>query len=285
MLNIPIVDAHLHFWDVNKLNYSWLNEFPILNQSYKLNELNQAIGSLNVSTLIFVEATCEANQALDEVAYITELAKQDPRLKAIVAFAPLEQGKSVRSHLDKLKKNPLVKGVRRLIQSESDLNFCLQPKFIEGVKLLPDYDFSFDICIHEKQLPAVIRLVEACPQTNFILDHMAKPNIAAKEFSPWQDNLTQLTTFPNVACKISGLLTEASHQTWQINDLTPYISHAINVFGFKRIMFGSDWPVMNLAGSYQRWIQALWDILRGTPSHQLQQFFSDNARAYYRITS
>lgn len=284
-MHFPITDSHLHLWDNNNLNYPWLEKMPTLNQSFLLTDLMDATKSLHIESFVFVQAECEPQQSLAEVNWVFELAKRDARIHGIVAHAPLELGADVKPHLTALKENKLVKGVRRLLQAETD-DFCLEKKFVTGVQLLSDYNFSFDLCVKPHQLPAAIRLVEQCQDVRFVLNHLGKPNIAKKQLQPWQDNISQLASFKNVWCKISGLTTEAHHQTWCSDDLRPYINHAIKEFTFDRVMFGSDWPVVNLAGSYTHWAHTLYDLL----SHQfaepeLKKLFHENVWRFYQLTS
>lgn len=280
MFNFPIIDAHLHLWDNHHLNYSWLQATPALNKPHMLRELSLAIQSCPIESVVFVQAECDTGQSLAEVNWVSGLAHEDTRIKAIVAHASLENGEAMRSHLAILKKNSLVKGVRRLLQSEAN-DFCLQPDFVKGVQMLAEFDFTFDVCIKWHQLPQVIRLVKQCPHIKFVLDHIGKPNIAEQQTYPWQDNLGELAQFQNVWCKISGVVTEADHQAWQKTDIALYIQHAVDVFGFDRLMFGSDWPVMNLATNYKSWLNTVYDLLKQYSEENLIRFFSKNALDFY----
>lgn len=280
---MKITDSHIHLWDPSHLNYAWLESLSVLNKTHLPVDLLEAAKPYELASAVFVQAECDPKQSLEEVSWVTELAKHHPNIKGIVAFAPLELGLSADLHLSYLKKNPLVKGVRRIIQFEKESEFCLQPDFVAGVQLLSHYDFPFDICIKTHQLPQVIELIKQCPDIKFMLDHVAKPNIESHELEPWKQHLHELAQFPNVWCKISGLVTEADHLTWQQHHLEPYITHAINVFGFDRLLFGSDWPVMNLATHYSRWIDTLREILKPHSQTDLQKFFHDNAQQFYGL--
>lgn len=283
MLNFPIIDSHLHLWDVNHLNYPWLKEIPALNKTHLPLDLEKDIKSYSVNSVIFVQAECDSKQSLEEVKWVSDLALHHSSIKGIVAWAPLEMGLNADQHLGYLKNNKLVKGIRRIIQFESNPNFCLQPEFIKGVQLLAKYNLPFDICIKTHQLPQIINLVKQCQNVKFVLDHMGKPNIDKQELEPWKNNLSELAQFPHVWCKISGLVTEADHQNWNQFHLEPYISHAINAFGFDRVMFGSDWPVMNLAANYSCWLDALCDLLKTHHIHDLKKLFHDNAQEFYGL--
>jgi L-fuconolactonase len=281
-MHFSITDSHLHLWDNRNLNYPWLNQVPSLNQPFLLTELLEATKSLHVESFVFVQAGCDPAQALAEAIWVSDLARKDSRIHGIVAYAALETGNNVRAHLAALKNLTLVKGVRRNLQSD-DVDFCLQPSFIEGVQALAEFDFSFDLSVYAHQLPIVSQLVQRCPQIKFVLDHMGKPNIAAKELKSWQDDIRTLAAFPNVWCKISGLVSEAQHHIWRSEDLKPYVYHAVNEFGFDRVMFGSDWPTINLASSYSHWAHTLHDLLSHASSDDLQKLFYDNAWRFYEL--
>jgi L-fuconolactonase len=187
------------------------------------------------------------------------------------------------SFLESYTKYPLVKGIRRLLQSEA-AGFMRQPKFIQGVRLLTRYNLSFDICIRHYQFDEAIALVQECPDVKFVLDHLGKPNIAQQQYEPWRKQIQQLAAFENVYVKISGLVTEADHQNWTPADLKLFIDHTVEVFGVHRVMFGSDWPVCTLAASYQQWLTALLQLTEHFTDDEKRLLFVENARNFYRIT-
>jgi L-fuconolactonase len=211
------------------------------------------------------------------------LAVTTPQLGAIVAHAPLEKGAAVEADLLALKKNPLVRGVRRLLQGEDDARFCLRPGFVEGVKLLAKHDLTFDICIYHHQMASVLELVKQCPDVRFVLDHIGKPGIKAGLRAPWWNEIKVLSKFPNVSCKISGVITEADHADWTPQDVTPYIAHAIDCFGFDRAMFGSDWHVQELAGTYPGWVDIVDDVVKLASADEKRKLFRETAKAFYRV--
>jgi L-fuconolactonase len=184
--------------------------------------------------------------------------------------------------LEKLKAFPLVKGVRRLIQSEPD-GFSRRPEFIQGVQLLAHYDFSFDICIVHTQMADLIELASQCPGVDFVLDHLGKPPIVDKQLEPWATHLRALAQLPHVSCKLSGLVTEADHHNWTETDLQPYLEIALDAFGPRRLMFGGDWPVSTLATSYQRWVETANALLPALSEADQYRLFFENARTFYRL--
>ena len=284
MEKFPIVDTHVHLWHPKQLRYPWLTEVPTLNRPYLLKDYIAASSALEIESIVFVQCDTHPDDGLKETAWVTSLAAVDPRIQGIVAWAPLEEGAQVAPFVEKLAENRLVKGIRRLIQSES-VDFCVQPDFVSGVKTLSRYGLSFDICIFHPQLANAIRLVEQCPHVQFILDHIGKPDIKNQLFDPWKQEIETLAMFPNVHCKISGLVTEAALETWTPADLQPYIEHVITCFGFDRVIYGSDWPVSTQASDYLRWVQTLKDAVSGCASEELRNLFRDNAIKFYRLDS
>ncbi len=282
MSNIPVVDSHVHLWDPNQLSYAWHKDVPALSRKFLVEEFTAAHGEVNVERVVFVQCDVDREYSLDEVAMVTKLAADDPRIQGIVAFAPLENGDSAKADLETLRKNGLVKGVRRLIQSEED-GFCVQPNFVKGVQSLEEFGFSFDICIYHSQLADSIKLVKQCPNVSFVLDHIGKPDIKSQKMDPWKSELKELASMANVHCKLSGLITEADHDAWKPEDLEPFLAHAIDCFGFDRLMFGGDWPVSTLAGTWLEWHAALSSHLANNSAAERKKVLHDNAIAFYRL--
>ena len=278
-----IVDSHVHLWNPASLRYPWLDGLPALNRAFGPSEFAAASAQANVSKLVFVECGCESAQSLTETDWIIGQAQSEPRLQGIVAHASLENGAAARSEVSTLATRPLVKGVRRLLQGESDPEFCLRPEFIEGLKLLVAFDFTFDLCIRHEQLRAVTELVRRAPEVQFVLDHLGKPPVRERKHDPWATELHALATLPNVCCKISGLTTEADWKNWRPADLRPYVEIALEAFGFDRVLFGGDWPVMTLATDYQRWVETVRELIPFASEQETSQLFRTNAERIYRV--
>ncbi|MEM7532864.1 MAG: amidohydrolase family protein [Chloroflexota bacterium] len=283
MTDFPIIDTHLHIWDPDNLRYPWLDDIPMLNRPHLLADYNDATSALNIEKMVFLQCEVDFSQFIDEAVWVTEQAAIDPRIEGMVPWAPLEKGDGARAALEQLAANPLVKGIRRIIQFEEDIAFCLRPDFVRGVQALPDYNLSFDICINHLQMANTIQMVAQCPNVQFILDHIGKPDIKAQCFDPWRAELRTLADFPNVWCKMSGLTTEADHEHWTREDLKPYIDHVIESFGFERIIFGGDWPVATQATTYQRWVETVLWAIQGASEDEMRQLFYENAVDFYRL--
>ncbi|HWT30976.1 MAG TPA: amidohydrolase family protein [Propylenella sp.] len=284
MPDFPIVDTHVHLYDPNALSYPWVAGIPLLNKPYLPEDYSRLSAGTEVEKLVFVEVDVADGQNLREARWVEELAIRDTRIAGIVAAVPMERGRAVEEQIAELAKLPLVRGVRRLIQHHvSEPGWCVSPPFIEAVQLLPRYGLSFDICILSPQMADPIELVRRCPETQFVLDHIGKPQIKAGIREPWWREIVELAAEPNVWCKISGVVTEADHKAWSYDQAAPYIARAIEAFGFDRVMFGSDWPVSELATSFGGWVEVVDRVTSGASSAELQKLYRDNARAFYRL--
>jgi L-fuconolactonase len=278
-----LVDAHVHLRNPQHFRMPWLDHAPALNKPFGLADYPRQSADRTIEALVYVEVDVAPHYALLEARWAADQAAHDARLQGIVAAAPVEHGERARAYLAALQAtSPLIKGVRRNLQDETAA-FCLQEDFVQGVRLLPTYGFSFDLCIRHWHLPAVIELVRQCPDTWFILDHLGKPGIKDQVFDPWRDHLTQLASLPNIWCKISGLVTEANHQGWTPEELAPYVAHALEVFGEDRVVFGGDWPVLLLAASHDRWVQTLDVLTQHLSPEAKRKLWNENARRFYRL--
>jgi L-fuconolactonase len=284
MPNFPIVDTHVHLWNPKHFRIPWLDGNALLNQTYELAEYNAHTQGVAIEAMVYAEVDVAPSYRLLEAQWVDALAKHDPRIQGIIASAPLEDGEAVRSLLQALRDaGPRVKGIRRLLQGESGDGFALHLGFVAGVQALPDYDLSFDICIRRDQLPMAIALVQACPNVQFILDHIANPSIKTGEMEPWRAHIVEMASLPNVACKVSGIATNATANMWTPDDLRPYIEHVLASFGEDRVMYGGDWPVVLQASSYVRWVEALDAVTAGLSEVAKHKLWADNAKRIYRL--
>jgi len=279
----PIIDSHVHLWDPARIPLRWASRAPALNKRQLMSEYDEACGAVEVAAMVFMECDVIADRHLDEAIMVSEIAQHAPRLKAIVAHAPLEKGEEVAEDLDALARLPQLRGIRRILQDEADIQAVLDDKFIAALNLLPRNNLHFEICIYHHQLGAIVDLVRRLPNVTFMLDHIAKPPIRAGTIEPWRTRIAELAAVPNVMCKLSGLATEADHDNWQPADLRPYIDHVVDSFGFDRLIFGSDWPVLTMAGSLPQWVAVLDEALSGASEDELRYFWVENAEAFYRL--
>lgn len=281
------LDSHLHLWDPRMLRYDWLRELPALNRPFlpaRLAELAQS-----PDAAIVVQADCATQQALLEVEWINQLAKTSAiKLAGIVAWAPLETGNAVAPYLRHLRELPRVVGIRRSLQNEP-LELFYHAGYRDGLLAAACEGFVLDMCVRASQLTALHDLLtwlfQRAPEAQVVLDHMGKPAIADNQWQTWQNALTALAAFPQLACKISGLPTEADWQNWQPEQLLPWIQQAITTFGPQRCLFGGDWPVVELAGGYARWKTCVTDAIAHLSCEEINAVMGDNARRIYLTPS
>jgi L-fuconolactonase len=283
MIDFPIIDTHVHLLDQKRFKYSWAAGAPKLARDWSPENLTAAAAPYRIESYVFVEVDVDMPQHLDEADWIQETAARDPRLKGCVASLPLEQGPRLEPDIARIADIPVARGIRRLIQNKPDPEFMLRPEFLAALKLLPKYNLSFDICIYHHQLANTLEMVRRCPEVIFILDHIAKPGIKDGQLDPWRQHMKEMAALPNVTCKLSGVITEADHGHWTREQLRPYIDHTLSCFGFDRLMFGGDWPVVELAGTYAGWLEIADWATEGASGEERRKLFRDNAMRVYRL--
>ncbi|HEX2781819.1 MAG TPA: amidohydrolase family protein [Gemmatimonadaceae bacterium] len=276
-----VVDAHVHFWEPRLLDYPWLDARPALRRPCLPPEYAAAAAAAPVEKILFVECNARPAQHLEEVELAEQLARMEPRIAGIVAFVDLrDAGRRART-LDALGRSPLVKGVRQNIQGEP-AGFALDPAFVAGVRAVGERGLAFDLCATHDQLGEVAALVARCPGTRLVLDHCGKPPIRAAHFDRWARALDEVARHANVVCKLSGLLSEAG-PGWTEGALEPYASEALAVFGDRRLMYGSDWPLVDDAGSWEAWYRFTARFTSEWPEASRSAFYHDTAVEVYRL--
>jgi L-fuconolactonase len=282
----PIVDSHVHLYDPARLPYGWLARVPKINRRFDLGDFDRCRGAVEVDGIVFAEVAVDPGRHLDEAAWVQALADTDPRLKGMVAHVPLEKGAAAaEADLERLRAFPTFRGVRRLIETEpADPGFCLEPGFLEAVRLLPRHGLTFDICVKHWQLVFGLELARRCPEVSFVLDHIGKPGIRHGLWEPWKTQMRELAELPNVvAVKVSGVITEADHASWAREQVAPYVEHVIECFGFDRVMYGSDWTVSELTHEYPEWVAILDEVVAGASEGEQRRFWRENAVRTYRL--
>ena len=285
-----IIDTHVHLWEVATLAYPWLASAPALGQRYGIADLGSEGDRL--AGLVIVEAGCRPDLALAEVAWVKSLAYQWPVIRGMVAQAPLERGPDGLADLagDRVGVGGHVVGVRRNVQDEAP-SFLVQDRFVAGVNELAQLSLPFDACVREHQLRELTDLADRVPAVVIVLDHLGKPDIRryaglsqARKTHEWFADLANLARRPNVVVKLSGLATEADHERWREHDIEPYLTHAIEVFGPDRCMYGSDWPVATLATTYERWRDLVEAVIADLPATARGDILAGTAQRVYRLT-
>lgn len=270
------IDTHQHFWRYNATEYPWIPPDGPLARDWLPADLLPLLNRCNLDASIAVQA----RQTLAETYWLLGLADAAAHIFGVVGWVDL-QAPDLESHLATLARHPKFFGVRHVAQDEPNDQFLALPQVIRGVQSLKSFGLTYDILIYARQLPAAIELVRQCPDQIFILDHIAKPSIASAQLSPWQAHIRELAQFPNVACKISGMITEA-RSDWTPEDLTPYLDVVFEAFGTDRLMFGSDWPVCLLAGSYDAVHDIVAKRLSGLSVEDQNKVLGNNALNWYQ---
>jgi predicted TIM-barrel fold metal-dependent hydrolase len=279
---MKIVDTHQHLWDLDQLPYSWTPNKPALNRSFRLSDYYEATKGLDVIKTVHVEADVDEPYMLEETRAILALAERDDNPLAGVVAAARPGYDDFDEYLRKIAGHPLLKGIRRILHTQAD-ELSTTTTFIENIRSLENYQLSFDICVLARQLPQAINLVKQCPNVNFILDHCGNPDIKARDYDQWRERMEEIASYPNIVCKVSGIVVNTEIEKWTVEDLRPAVEHVIRCFGWDRVMFGSDWPVCTLAASLKQWVEALLFLTRDAGEENRQKLFKKKAERVYRL--
>jgi L-fuconolactonase len=244
---LELIDAHHHLWRYNARDYVWMTaEMESLRHDFLIPELQSVFAESGIEGSVAVQA----RQSLAETEWLLELASESSLIRGVVGWVPLVDAR-VGECLDRLSRNPRLRGVRHVLHDEADDFYMLREDFNLGVDQLHARGLTYDILVFERHLPQTIQFVDRHPNQIFILDHIAKPRIRNGVLSPWKENIQALAKRDNVYCKLSGMVTEARWNSWTRDDLAPFFEVVLSAFGPRRLMFGSDWPVLTLASSYK----------------------------------
>jgi L-fuconolactonase len=273
------IDSHQHFWRFNPQRDAWItDEMSALKRDFLPEHLLPELKTIGIDGSIAVQAY----QSEDETLFLLDLASRHQQIKGVVGWIDLRSA-ALPERLQYFSRFEKLRGFRHIAQSEPDDRFLLQSDFLRGIGQVADFGLTYDILIYPKQLPAAIELVTRFPRQRFVVDHMAKPSIRSSEFEPWSGLMRQIAGHPNVYCKISGLVTEAKWQGWRADDFKPYLDVVFEAFGCDRLMFGSDWPVCLLAGSYRQVVNLVFGYIRRFPTDQQARVLGLNAMEFYRV--
>lgn len=280
----PIVDSHVHLIDTERFGYSWLANRPEIARSFGPADLAELQGNVEIDKIVFVEAWADAGQGDNEAAFAQKAADDGAPIAGIVANLDIRVD-DVAARLDALTHLPALRGVRYLIEGAVDPTFCLEPAFLEGLRQVGQAGLTFDICVKHWALPIAAEMVRRVPDTLFVLDHIGKPGIRHGLREPWWSAIAEIAHFSNVVCKMSGVLTEGHPDHTSYEAAKPYIDRTIEVFGFDRLMYGSDWPVSEVTHRYSDWVRMLEDQLSACSQDERRAFWRDTAIRTYRLES
>jgi len=274
-----IIDAHHHLWSFNEADYGWMDDsMKVLKRDYLPPDLKKEMEKAGVSGTVVVQA----RQIIEETRWLLEQAEQNPFIKGVVGWVDL-RSPELAGQLEEFAGHPKLVGVRHVIHDEADDDFMLRPAFVKGIEQLKAYDLTYDLLLFPKHLERAIELVSMFPDQRFVLDHISKPFIKSGIMQPWKDDIEALAAQANVWCKISGMVTEASLDSWKYDDFVPYMKVVSEAFGMDRVMLGSDWPVCRLAGEYDAVMGIAMVYLRSLSDGEKENVFYKNAIDCYKI--
>ncbi|WP_262249481.1 amidohydrolase family protein [Parapedobacter soli] len=273
------IDSHQHFWHYHPVRDAWItDDMAAIRCDFLPADLEPLMVANNVSGCVAVQA----DQSEAETRFLLDLADQHPFIHGVVGWVDL-QAADVNERLAYFSRYPKLKGMRHIVQGEEDPRFLLRPAFLAGIEALATYGFTYDVLIKPHQLDAATEFVACFPNQPFVIDHLAKPYIAAGTKEPWATQLAALAGHGNVYCKLSGMVTEASWLGWKPDDFGFYIQHILDVFGPRRIMFGSDWPVCNVAAPYSVVVGLVEQAISHLPAAHQQRIWYQNAVDFYSL--
>jgi L-fuconolactonase len=278
-----IVDTHVHLWDLNRFRLPWLEKNSPLARSHLVKDYQTAIEGLNVVKGVYMEVDVDPKQLVAEAEYVLDICRQanTPLAAAVIGGRPADD--DFQKYIQRFRGNRFLKGVRQVLHSASaKAGFCVTPAFVRGVQQLGEAGLSFDLCMRHGEIGDAVKLVEACKNTRFILDHCGNGPVYAKDRTQWQRDMERLARLSNVVCKVSGIVVQA-RERWTAADLAPVINHSLAAFGPDRVMFAGDWPVCTLRATYRQWVEALRSIVRDRSAADNRKLFHDNAVRFYGL--
>ncbi len=274
-----IIDSHQHFWKYHPQRDTWItDQMSVLRRDFLPVDLLAELQSNHIDGTIAVQA----DQYEAETAFLLDLAEQYPFIKGVVGWIDLA-APNVSERLAHFSQFPKLRGFRHIVQSEPDDRYLLREDFCRGIAALHDFHFTYDILVYPKQLPAAVEFASKFPDQIFVLDHLAKPFIKTRQFDSWTAHIRELAQNSNVSCKLSGLITEADWRGWRVNDFRYCLDVVSECFGPERLMFGSDWPVCLLAGTYRQARSLIESYMGQLPADAQASIWGMNAIRFYGL--
>lgn len=274
------IDSHQHFWKLSRGDYYWMTpSVPMLYRDYMPEDLKPILDKHGIDRTVLVQAA----PTVAETDFLLDLARKQSFVAGVVGWVDMDSG-DFPGLFERFCQDPKFIGIRPMLQDLPEDDWILRPRVIESLRLVAERDFPFDFLTYPRHLPYVLKVLEKVPQVRGVVDHISKPEIKAQKMEPWKSLMAEVAKNRNVYCKLSGMITEADHQNWTPDHLRPYVESVIGHFGLDRVMFGSDWPVCLLAGTYDRVIGALRTILEPYLDRGAEAaVFGGNAAKFYKI--
>ncbi|SEQ23632.1 amidohydrolase family protein [Neolewinella agarilytica] len=274
-----IIDSHQHFWRYEAKKHDWIDdEMAVIRRDFMPEDLQPILAANGVNGCVAVQA----DQTRDETDFLLALARENPFIKGVVGWIDL-RAENLNVQLDVYAGSTALKGFRHVVQGEADPQFMLRPEFVRGIRTIGERGYTYDLLILPHQLLAAVELVRQFPEQRFVVDHLAKPYIKAGYLAGWEIGMQALAAFPNVWCKVSGMVTEADYQNWTEDQMKPYLDVVFDAWGTERVMFGSDWPVCRVAAPYDRVLGLVNDYLSGFSQPEQQAVLGGNCWSFYGL--
>ncbi|WP_297802513.1 amidohydrolase family protein [uncultured Polaribacter sp.] len=274
-----VIDSHQHFWKYEPVKHDWIDDdMSVIRRDFSPSDLAKVYQENSIDGCVAVQA----DQTLEETDFLIDLASNNNFIKGIVGWADL-RAENIEDVLEKYSTSKIVKGFRHVVQGEPDHNFLLRPNFSRGIALLEKYNFTYDILVFPHQLGSVLEFVKKFPNQKFVIDHIAKPYIKDGYFDGWATMMTAIGKYENVSCKMSGMVTEAEYNSWTPEQIHPYMNTALEAFGSKRILFGSDWPVCLVAGNYSKIKKLTTNFISQLSQIEQNSIMGNNAIEFYNL--
>jgi len=275
------IDAHQHFWDLTRLDYPWMPPGEsVLRKNYLPEDLAPILESNRFEGTVVVQA----NVVMEETWWLLDLAARYELIRGVVAWVDLTDP-HVGDTLDRCQRHPKFKGVRHLVHDEPDVHWLLRDDVTRGLRELARRNIPYDLLLRPPHLPLIPKIAERVAELRMVIDHIAKPLIASRQIEPWARDMESVSKIPGMHCKLSGMITEADHGNWQADDLRPYVQHVLSLFPPERLIFGSDWPVCLLAGTWKQMFAAFTQACGPIPSEQREQILGGTATRFYSLDS
>ncbi|MDF2644706.1 MAG: amidohydrolase [Paenibacillus sp.] len=274
------IDAHQHYWKMDRGDYGWLTpELSVLYRDFLPNDLIPHLHQHNLDQTIVVQAA----PTFEETDYLLSLCEESDTIAGVVGWLNLNDP-DYQVHYERFSQHPKYVGFRVMIQEMPDASVILEPHFIDALRYFAEKDVPIDLLVVSHQLEPVVQLLNLVPGLRAVIDHIAKPRIADGVMEPWKSQMAAIAKHPNIYCKLSGMVTEANHTEWKREDFTGYIQHVLDIFGTERVLFGSDWPVCLLAADYDDVVEVLTHALPGNWSEaDKARLFGLNAKEFYKL--
>lgn len=277
------IDSHHHIWDLAVRDQDWITgeELQPIRRNFLMADLREAISGSGIDKTVLVQTVTDYAETPELLA----VAESDELVVGVVGWLKIDAPDAIEylnEYLD-LPGASYLKGIRDIAQDHIDPNYLAREQSIRNVQKLGALGITYDLLTKTPELPAAIEMVKACPDVQFVMDHISKPYIAKQEMQPWKKLISELASFPNVVCKISGLVTEANWNNWQVKDFLPYTDHLLEIFTPARLMFGSDWPVATLAASYSEVVELAESLTDGLSISEGESFWNQTAIHAYNL--